>query len=347
MKNQKHLARLILAVVAAWVSLPASACAQASAADRTDASSSDTASFRTSVASVRLAAASALESAVLSLSGSARMHGASGSVHATVLNPGEELPLTVDLPRGMEILYVASGVALPRDTIPGTPGQPGAWDVLLRMGDVTKRVPDLRVFTSLPLASGQKGRIGKYLVGSWPDEKSGSYAPPAGLVEVTEDNADLRVSEHVRLRDYLTKGQNDVWPKYVVLDARVLDKLELTIDELESAGHEIEHVGVISAFRPPWYNANGGSTAGRGQLSRHMYGDAIDVYVDNDRNGQMDDLNGDGRVDRKDTGILASAAERVERDQPHLVGGIGIYTARPGAHSGFVHIDARGTQARW
>jgi hypothetical protein len=71
------------------------------------------------------------------------------------------------------------------------------------------------------------------------------------------------------------------------------------------------------------------------------------MYVDNDRNGQMDDLNGDGRVDRKDTGILAAAAERVERDQPHLVGGIGIYTARPGAHSGFVHIDARGTRARW
>jgi uncharacterized protein YcbK (DUF882 family) len=29
------------------------------------------------------------------------------------------------------------------------------------------------------------------------------------------------------------------------------------------------------------------------------------------------------------------------------VGGIGVYRPRPGAHSGFVHIDTRGTRARW
>ena len=54
---------------------------------------------------------------------------------------------------------------------------------------------------------------------------------------------------------------------------------------------------VMSGFRTPRYNHSGGNTAGRANLSRHMYGDAADVFVDNDRNGSMDDINGDGRVD--------------------------------------------------
>jgi hypothetical protein len=78
-----------------------------------------------------------------------------------------------------------------------------------------------------------------------------------------------------------------------------------------------------------------------------MYGDAIDFYIDNDRDGRMDDLNGDGRVDLADLRIVVQAAERVERRFPELVGGIGVYPPRRGAHSGFIHIDARGTRARW
>jgi hypothetical protein len=48
----------------------------------------------------------------------------------------------------------------------------------------------------------------------------------------------------------------------------------------------------------------------------------------------------------RDLQIVKQAAERVERRHPHLLGGIGLY--RPtGAHGGFVHIDTRGTRARW
>ena len=38
------------------------------------------------------------------------------------------------------------------------------------------------------------------------------------------------MSEHFRLRDFLTKDQFDVWPKYVVISTRLLDKVELTLD---------------------------------------------------------------------------------------------------------------------
>ncbi len=138
-----------------------------------------------------------------------------------------------------------------------------------------------------------------------------------------------------------------MWPKYVAITPELLDKVELTLQQLERSGHPVENVGVISGFRTPYYNAHGGSTSGRGSVSRHMYGDALDFYIDNDGDGRMDDLNADGRVDIGDARVIAEAADQVEKRYPEYVGGIGVYTPRPGAHSGFVHIDARGYRARW
>jgi uncharacterized protein YcbK (DUF882 family) len=60
----------------------------------------------------------------------------------------------------------------------------------------------------------------------------------------------------------------------------------------------------------------------------------------------MSDLNRDGRIDTRDARVLAQAAERVEQAHPELVGGVGIYQATA-AHGPFVHIDVRGTRARW
>jgi hypothetical protein len=203
----------------------------------------------------------------------------------------------------------------------------------------------------VPLSEKRGGKIGSYLIGFWPYETGGTprrpaYAPPRGLVRVTPENLNTPVSEHFMLRDFVTKGQVDTWPKYVALSTTLLDKLELTIQELERSGHPVKDVGVISGFRTPYYNKNGGDPKGRGALSRHMYGDAMDIYIDNDHDGRMDDLNHDGRIDIGDARVLADAADRVEKRYPSLTGGIGVY--RPsGAHSGFVHIDTRGFRARW
>ncbi len=108
----------------------------------------------------------------------------------------------------------------------------------------------------------------------------------------------------------------------------------------------MRHVSVMSGFRTPQYNANGGNTGGRASLSRHMYGDAADVWIDNDGDGRMDDLNRDGRVDMRDSQVMAAAVDRVERAHPDLVGGVGVYPTGPG-HGPFTHIDARGYRARW
>lgn len=278
--------------------------------------------------------------------------GESGAVRIVIAEPGDTAPVALpdSLPEGVELEYRAAGDTTVRDTA-GAPQRPGIWDLVLSARDAVRTVPDLRVISLVPLAAKRRGYIGEYRVGSWPWEEGGTprspaYAPPSGLVEVRREDVDLPVSTHFTLGDFLTKGQTDVWPKYVALSPRLLDKLELTIQELERMGHPVEDVGVISGFRTPQYNASGGDPSGRGALSRHMYGDAMDFYIDNDRDGRMDDLDGNGSIDVGDARVMARAAEEVERRYPALVGGIGIY--RPtGAHSGFIHVDTRGYRARW
>jgi uncharacterized protein YcbK (DUF882 family) len=288
-----------------------------------------------------------LDAAVRRFAAQSALRGESGAVNVVVQQPGDSLPLPDSLPPDAVVEYVPAG----GDTLQRTPSAgAGIWNVLVRMRTGVRTVPDLAVVNLVPLSEKRGGRIGSYVIGTWPNEngkpRSPQYAPPIGLVRVTPENQDVQVSEHFRLRDFLTKGQQDVWPKYVAMSTRLLDKLELTIDELQATGTPVEHVGVISGFRTPSYNESGGNPAGRGALSRHMYGDAMDWFVDNDRDGRMDDLNGDGRVDTGDGRVIVNAAERVEKKHPQLIGGIGLYKPT-GAHAGFVHLDTRGIRARW
>jgi hypothetical protein len=231
------------------------------------------------------------------------------------------------------------------------PGSPGVYKLAVELNKAQRSIDDLRVITLVPFEEKEKGKIGLYYLGNWPFEAGGrppssAYDNPSGFVEVTRENRRLAVSEHFQLGDFLTKDQPDVWPKYVLIDPRLLDKLELVIQELQKEGHDVKHVTVMSGFRTPRYNKGGGNTGGRANLSRHMYGDASDVFVDNDRDGWTDDLTGDGKVDVKDAEVVARAAERVEAKNPALVGGIGIYQACCG-HGPFTHVDVRGRRARW
>jgi uncharacterized protein YcbK (DUF882 family) len=206
----------------------------------------------------------------------------------------------------------------------------------------------LSLIRMLPFSEKRGPRIGRYHLGFWPAEggaaRSDSYRNPDGFIEVTQENQNTFVSEHFRLRDFLTKDQRNVWPKYLVLREELIDKLELVIAELERSGHPVKHMTVMSGFRTPQYNGPGGD--GRSSVSRHMYGDAADVFVDNDGDGNMDDLSGDGRIDHRDARVIHEAAERVERRFPDLVGGVGVYKATS-AHGPFAHVDVRGRRARW
>ena len=230
------------------------------------------------------------------------------------------------------------------------PQVPGIWQLALRLGGAVSPLSNFNVITLTPFSAKRGGRVGLYFLGNWPTERRRAprpnYAPPSGFIEVTPQNQDTPLSDHFRLRDFLTHDQQNVWPKYLVVDTKLVDKLELVLAELESRGIDVHGVHVMSGFRTPQYNVSGGDPTGRAGLSRHMYGDAADIFIDSNGDGVMDDLNHDGRVDMRDSRFLCDVVERVEREHPALVGGCGVYTAS-GGHGPFTHIDTRGYRARW
>jgi hypothetical protein len=187
-----------------------------------------------------------------------------------------------------------------------------------------------------------------YRLGRWPSERwmmGRKYWNPDGFIEVMPATAGLRLSEHFLLADFLTHDQRDVWPKYVVLQEPLIDKLELVLADLAAHGVATDRVRILSGFRAPYYNDRI-VAEGAARASRHQYGDAADVIIDANGDGRMDDLNHDGRLDLSDTQVILRSVERVEKAHPSLVGGLGLYHAM-GTSGPFAHIDVRGSSARW
>ena len=115
------------------------------------------------------------------------------------------------------------------------------------------------VFTMRSFGQKVRAWLNGYRLGYWPAEKgrlrSEAYKNPDGFIEVTAENEDTRVSEHFRLRDFVSHDQKDVWPKYVALNPRLLDKLELVFADLGSRVRPELSVDVHSGFRSPSHNA--------------------------------------------------------------------------------------------
>lgn len=230
------------------------------------------------------------------------------------------------------------------------PNKVGIWQFVIHAANAIKPLAGFSVITLRPASEEQGGRLGLYYIGNWPAPRQVKpgivYRPPSGFIEVTQENENTQLSEHFKLRDFLPHDQPNVWPKYIVLDMKLLDKDELVLSDLAQHGIDIRGVRVMSGFRTPQYNAGGGDPRGRAALSRHMYGDANDIYIDSNGDGQMDDLNKDGRVNIADAKVICDAVGRVEQAHPSLVGGCGYYPATS-AHGPFTHIDTRGYPARW
>lgn len=201
----------------------------------------------------------------------------------------------------------------------------------------------------IPFNAKRGALIGSYPVGFWPAElhavHSDAYDNPAGFVEVTADNMGVPLSDHLTLGDFVTHD-GAPFPKYIVLREALLDKIELVLADLEMRGVSAQHIQVLSGFRTPSYNFALGDASGRARESRHQYGDAVDMIIDADGDGRMDDLNHDGRVDVADVRVIESAVDRVERAHPEFAGGLGLYREM-GPSGPFAHIDVRGTRARW
>jgi len=224
------------------------------------------------------------------------------------------------------------------------PGRPGLYPVTVT--DTTSGAAvRLQVFV-LRSWDHEGTALEDYRIGRYEQTPRGGrerYEPPAGFIEVTAANKDTRVSPNCRLEPFLCKQTADT-PQYALVDTRLLRRLETILAALNERGHDVPTLQVMSGFRTPYYNRSIGNTT---EYSRHLYGDAADIFVDVDGDQWMDDLDGDGRVTTADARYLA----RIVRRHPtpgddRFNGGLGVYG--PASHRGpFVHVDLRGTHARW
>lgn len=221
------------------------------------------------------------------------------------------------------------------------PARPGIY--ALRVS-VRADTVDLTALVMHPATEVHDGALNGYRIGKYqgkPLRGDPAYVRPEGFVEVGKDDRDVLVSPHFVLGDFLCKQPGE--PRYVALSVPLLGKLEAIAEALESRGVAPGSLRVMSGYRTPAYNAAIGNKT---VYSRHLWGDAADIYVDADGDGGMDDLNGDGRSTVADARLLARWIEALGSRPEWRPGGLAAYRANP-AHGPFVHVDARGTRARW
>ncbi len=228
------------------------------------------------------------------------------------------------------------------------PRRPGFYHLAIERGTSRQILEQPTLVVLVPFSRKVGSTLNGYRIGTYIAEKITHHDHPAGFVEVGPEDLDLKVSDHLRLGDFITHDQQDsVWPKYVALNPRLLDKLELVLAKLgtrarmsaantDGSGEEPADVAfdVHSGYRTPAHN-NGVWRAATD--SRHEYGDAADLAIDAD---------GDGRITVHDEELVARAVDEVEAEHPELVGGLGLYTSSR-YNTPYVHIDARGTRSRW
>jgi len=205
----------------------------------------------------------------------------------------------------------------------------------------------LNVFVLVPISRVVDGMLNGYRIGYYPRKPVKGldiYKSPVGFVEVTTKNRKTAVSPHFTLDQFLCK-QESGYPKYLVLKTRLLRKLEFMLQRINEAGTRCNGLAVMSGYRTPWYN----EVIGNVKYSRHVWGGAADIYVDeNPSDGQMDDLNADGKIDVKDAAVIYKIIDHQFGNKAWLpfVGGLGQYRVTA-SHGPFVHVDVRGFQARW
>lgn len=206
----------------------------------------------------------------------------------------------------------------------------------------------INVFTMVPADRvDARGYLNGYRIGRYPEQPlrgQNIYLRPPGFIEVTEENTDTRVSPNFTLGQFVSKQEHG-YPRYLVLRAGLLLKLENILATLNHSGYPTRNLVIMSGYRTPFYNR----AIGNVPYSRHVWGGAADIYIDQaPSNGRMDDLNGDGRVDRGDARWLADFVNRMSHDGAFgpRIGGLGIYGSNP-VRGPFIHVDVRGSRARW
>ena len=234
--------------------------------------------------------------------------------------------------------------ALPGQMVPvegsvwTAPPVPGLYSIHVLSQDQLDSIT-VQAFVLVPFSQLHGEYLHGYRIGRYPARPLHGlaiYHPPAGFIEVTRANENTWVSEHFQLKQFLCK-QASRYPKYLVLNERLIEKLEYLLGRVQAAGYRATTFTIMSGFRTPAYNRALGNVL----YSRHTWGAAADIFIDEDHDGRMDDLNGDGRSDVRDADVLYNLFESAG-----VEGGMGKYRPTEG-HGPFVHVDVRDHRARW
>ncbi|MDC3189423.1 D-Ala-D-Ala carboxypeptidase family metallohydrolase [Pseudoalteromonas elyakovii] len=218
------------------------------------------------------------------------------------------------------------------------PENAGFYSLVLSNNKTSKR---LLVIVKKPFNANNK-QLNNYQIGLYPAPYKGytQYSAPNGFIEIFEKDLSRQLTPHVQVKNVICK-QVSGFPKYLYVNNDGLMMLEELLTFVQNEGIKVSKFAFISGYRTPHYNRS----IGNGKHSRHQYGDAFDLYIDEDGDGRMDDLNGDGKLTIADVDVLYKVFEKFQK-QSRYNGGIGRY--KPASHhGGFVHIDNRGFTARW
>lgn len=275
----------------------------------------------------------------------------SHEVSSVFILPEEELKLNIYEPKENEN-YVLTGNNINITSSDdfewkiGFPQKPGNYPITIT-NNITKEKIKLNVFVLEPFSNLEGEYLNGYRIGNYPVKvinNDKNYSLPQGFIKVTPENKDTYLTPHFQLKQFICKQQGS-YPKYVVLQELLLNKLEYLLYEINQKGFNVDTFHIISGYRTPHYN----NYLGNIELSRHIFGDAADIIIDvYPKDGEMDDLNSDGKIDSKDADILYDMVEGAyeRREYEEFVGGLGLYR-RTSKHSPFIHIDTRGYKVRW
>jgi hypothetical protein len=266
--------------------------------------------------------------------------------------PGERIPLEPIDPTRRPGRYSLRPGPIDRVDIQGNawiltaPEETGLFEVRVVSHSVKDSIT-LNIFVMTPFEEMEGEYVGGYRIGNYPESAvldSVSYDPPRGFIEVKRKYRDVHVTPHFTLGQFLCKQARDCTP-YVVLSERLLLKLEFILERVNELGHRCDTFFIMSGYRTPFYNEAIGNVA----YSRHLWGDAADIFIDFDpADGIMDDLNGDASIDLDDALVLYGIIDDLcgESWFEPFTGGLGKYGPN-NLHGPFVHVDVRGCKARW
>ena len=225
------------------------------------------------------------------------------------------------------------------------PQEPGRHEITFEKDG---QIMTLNIFVLTPFENVPNAKLNGYKIGSYRKtlfKGLPSYAAPTGFIDLSHGPASLKISPNFTLGQFICKQQPGHNPTYLLSRAQTLIKLETLLEAANAKGWKADTFHVMSGFRTPHYNQSIGNNT---TSSRHLYGGAADIWLDGDGDGRMDDLNGDGKINKNDARELGKLAESLAkaggRNWP--AGGIGIYGANA-ARGPFIHIDSRGYSARW